>query len=170
MYSIPTLTMWWFLIEDVFSWMGFSSSIAVLASSYTKVAIFHILLEGIGEAFMALLDISGHATYGTVIDILEGLLSTVAVCIAVLFVDETSLASVALIYLFGSFLSLTFAFTFALSKGWLDMFLDGIFKNIAMKVRDILSCQFFICHCFYSQTIDRRIHQQFKIYFIVRFL
>lgn len=160
------MLIWYFFIDDILVWMGLSSVIVELSIRYVTIAIFHLLMEGIGEAFMALLDVSNHAMFGTFVDIIEGLLSTTIVAIVVMTNDETSLTTLALIYLCSSVISIVSAFTIALSRGWLDPFLDGMFKNIAIKV-----CQIHILHPhplrFDKLLQSTRIRMQLKIFSIM---
>eukprot|EP00816_Leptocylindrus_hargravesii_P006185 CAMPEP_0196820402 /NCGR_PEP_ID=MMETSP1362-20130617/75086_1 /TAXON_ID=163516 /ORGANISM="Leptocylindrus danicus, Strain CCMP1856" /LENGTH=349 /DNA_ID=CAMNT_0042199269 /DNA_START=541 /DNA_END=1587 /DNA_ORIENTATION=- len=116
-YSIPTMTLWCFFIGDFMLWMGLDKGVSQLGVDYTRVVVFHFKSEGIGEAIMALLDVTGHASFGTIIDIVEGLTDTLIVAVVVT-TSQAGLTTIALIHLGVSLLSLLFALVFSYLRGW----------------------------------------------------
>lgn len=69
--------------------------------------------------------VEGHATFGTIVDIVEGLMSTCVVAIVVT-TTQTKLTTIALIQLGVGIVSFLFALFFSLWKGWLNPFLGGL--------------------------------------------
>ncbi len=131
--SIPFLGACWFWMETGLQLFGLDEITVEIGTKYTKVAIFHHLIEGMYDALFVLLDINGYeketTLYGTVYGAIElglvwGLLATVK-GFDLFWVGVTHLC-VDLV-LNGIFLSS------AIWLGWFDAFWEGLVKTCALS-------------------------------------
>jgi len=63
--ATPFLGMWCFGIDDVMIWMGMGEEVARIPLEYTRIVVFHNLIDGFTEGVDSLLDLTGHEWYGT---------------------------------------------------------------------------------------------------------
>ena len=132
--SIPFFVMWVFFMRHCVLFLGLSESIATRAEDYTRVVVFHYILEGIADAYGVLLEITGHELFGTFIDILEGVMDCLAVGLLVTLNKDATLVHVAFIHLAIGLVFFIFFLTVCIVKGWLKPFWKGMFGTNAFKV------------------------------------
>ncbi len=142
--SIPFFIMWVFLMRPCVLFLGLSQSIATRAEDYTRVVVFHYILEGIADAYGVLLEITGHEIFGTICDISEGVIDCLAVGLLVTLNKNATLIHVAFVHLAIGLIFFLFFLTVCLVKGWLNPFWKGMFRTNAFKVsltnRTLESC------------------------------
>ena len=114
---------------------GLNENVAKIGADYAKVAIFEFTLDGVFESYTCLLDMIGYAGPAVAFDIIAGFGD-----VAITWVLLASVEGMTLFWLGVSWLAVS-AFCFilfgaiALCKGWLDPFLDGMFRSFGLKVR-----------------------------------
>jgi len=132
LFNIPLMAMWVFSIDKVILFLGLSQNVARIGLEYTRVAVFHYLMEGVAESYCVLLDITDHETFGLIVDITEGI-TDVAVVWAVAAFYPIDLVTVGFIHLVVAVFFFIFTLVSALCKGWLSAFWGGMLGSFALK-------------------------------------
>jgi len=109
---------------------------------YTKIAIFHYLLEGVFDGYTTLLDISGYALPATMFDIVWSFLDLATTWLCLHFIDDFDLFWVGVGQVVVAVLCYILFTCIAVFSGWLDPYWRGMFgsngfKN-TMAVRNII--------------------------------
>ena len=74
----PLIYVWFQYVDNVMLWFEYDSLTAAVAQRYAKVFVFSGLLEIINTAFFNLLDICGHEKFSATVDVMRGLVKTLA--------------------------------------------------------------------------------------------
>jgi Na+-driven multidrug efflux pump len=131
--SIPFLGGWVFAMKPVLLFLGLGDSVAQRAADYTRLVVIDYLLEGIAGSLDIILEITGHEVFGTVSDVLEGIVGSVGLIALVMTKKDATLVHVALLHLSVATLFLIVYFSIAYAKGWFRPFWKGMIKDNAFK-------------------------------------
>ena len=141
--SIPFLIMWALVMGDTLAVLGFNEDVQTMGIEYTRVVIFHYLIEGVSECFSNLLDITDHEYFGLALDLVHGVLTLVAVLCLVILVPDTRLVTVGFIDLVFSATFLVIMLSWAITKGWFSAFWRGMLGSVAIfnqhAVKNVIS-------------------------------
>ena len=129
--SIPFLLMWAYVMGDTLRILGFNEDIQTIGAEYTRVVIFNYLIDGVAEAFGALLDITGHEYFGLFLDIVHNIVNLGAVLALVILVPDTRLVTVGFIQLVIGASFLVIMLSWAIFKGWYSAFWGGMLGSFA---------------------------------------
>ncbi len=135
-FAIPVMGVWWFFMGDCIRLFGLDESVVVIGEEYTKIVIFHYILEGIFEAYTGLLDMVGYALQATIFDIIVGIVEVSVVWLALAFWDDVDLFWVGVIHLAAGTFFLFIFTVLATCLGWLEPFIPGLTRSFALKVRN----------------------------------
>lgn len=131
--AVPLFGMWWFIMDMCLRLFGVNEYVVSIGSDYTKVVIFHYLLEGIYGTFRSLLDVSGYAAHATIIDILFEITELVVIWVFLATADWMNLFWVGLMQALVSSLCMILFLMYAWLKGWLKPYYDGLFKTFGLS-------------------------------------
>ena len=129
--SIPFLLMWAYVMGDTLRILGFNEDIQTIGAEYTRVVIFNYLIDGVAEAFGALLDITGHEYFGLFLDIVHNVVNLGAVLALVILVPDARLVTVGFIQLVIGAAFLVIMLSWAIFKGWYSAFWGGMLGSFA---------------------------------------
>lgn len=132
-FSIPLLLMWVFVVDDVMMFLGLSEVVAKIGLDYTRVVVFHYLLEGVHSAFSVLLDITDHEMFGMWLEIAEGIIDIVAVSLVCVANPDTDLVTIGFLHLVVGVFFFVLTVAWALCKGWMSAFWGGMLGSFALK-------------------------------------
>ena len=133
-FSIPAMAMWAFVMGDLLKFLGFSDVIARIGVEYTRVVVFHYLMEGVAESYCVLLDITGHETFGMFVDLAEGVADVGVVWVMLEYVPGIDLVTVGFMHLVIAVVFFIFMLGAALCKGWLADYWSGMLGSFALTV------------------------------------
>uniref|UniRef100_A0A7S4HIJ4 Protein DETOXIFICATION n=1 Tax=Odontella aurita TaxID=265563 RepID=A0A7S4HIJ4_9STRA len=132
-FSIPFLFMWVFVVDDVILFLGLSEEIAQIGLQYTRVTVFHYLLDGVAGAYFVLLDLNGHEMFGLWMGILEGIMDVASVAIICVINPNTDMVTIAFLHLIIGVFFFVLTLGMVLWKGWLSAFWGGMLGSFAFK-------------------------------------
>jgi len=131
--AIPVLGVWWFVMDDFIRLFGMNERVVEIGVQYTKIVIFDYLFDGMFGTYSVLIYINGQATQSTIFGIITGALDCAATWLLCAFVEDVSLFWIGASMLSMSVLYHTGFTIFAIYKGWLDPFWNGMIKTFALK-------------------------------------
>ena len=137
MYSLSFAAPAFFLLslfmDRIVSAFGFSDEAAAIAISFVRVQWAAELLDIVHEIFVVFLDVTGHARFSMVIQILRGSFSF---CLVVFLTicGFSSLTQIAMMNVAVSWAMLCFHLVWTFNKGWLDPYLHGLVRTLGFKV------------------------------------
>lgn len=134
-FSIPLLLMWVFVVGDVMLFLGLPEEVARIGLDYTRVVVFHYLLEGVHSSYSVLLDITDHEMFGMWLEIAEGIISIAAVSVVCVTNPSTDLVTVGFLHLVVGVFFFVLTMAWALWKGWMSAFWGGMLGSFALKNR-----------------------------------
>jgi len=137
---IPCVVFWYFTVEALMIWLGFSPAIAVYAQHYANFAVYIDLIEGWGECIHSVLDVTDREQFGTVLDFIQGIVE-LCMALGILYLKEDpTLIDLAIMDLVLESIFTIFTIFYAgFYKPWLRPYMEGMTKNIALKNKDALS-------------------------------
>ncbi len=131
--SVPLLAAAWMYMESGLQLFDLDDVAVEIGTKYTKVIIFHFLIEGLYGALFVLLDINGYEEYTTLYGIFYGGVELVLVWVLLATVEGFDLFWVGVTHLcIGIFLNSMFLGS-AIWLGWFDPFWEGLVKTFALK-------------------------------------
>ena len=119
-------------MDSAIGWLGLSDHIAQMALEFTRIEVFYFMLQGVAESLFAILDITDHEDFVASLYIIFGLLETGTIGIVLVYFDG-NLNSVAWIHLVFRILFLGFGMGYSILKGWYRRYIQGMFRNFAIK-------------------------------------
>lgn len=136
--AVPIMGIWWFLMDDCLRLFGLNDNVIAIGAEYSKIAMFTYIVEGVFEAYTALLDISGYALQATIFDILTGALDCILLWVLLSTIDNFNLFWVGVTSLCVTVFCFVLFTVIAVLCGWLDPFWNGMIKTFALSVRYLL--------------------------------
>ena len=137
-FSIPTMGVWWFVMDDCIRLFRMNEKVAQMGLEYTRVVIFHYIFEGAFDGYSVLLDINGQVLPATLFDIVMSFADMAATWLLVTKVEGVTLYQVGISQLAVSLVSFVLFTMVSYFMGWLDPFLPGLIGSFAMKVSTFL--------------------------------
>ncbi len=131
--SIPLLGFWWLCIGRSLQCLGLDEITVEIGTNYTKIVIFHYLIEGMYDALYVLLDINGYELYTTYSGIVHGGVELGLVWLLLATVKEFDLFWVGVTHLCVAILWNSIFLGIAISLGWFDAFWEGLVKTCALS-------------------------------------
>ncbi len=131
--SIPTMGVWWFMMESCIRLFQMNENVVEIGGQYTKLVIFHYIMEGAFDGYTGLLDINGQVLPATIFDIVMSF-ADMAATWTIVTRPDASLYLVGVSQLIVSAVSMVLFAVISYYKGWLDPFLPGLVRSFAMKV------------------------------------
>ena len=131
--AIPILACWWFFMGNLIRLFGMNEDVIAIGGGYAKVVVFDYIVAGLFDGISTLLDVSGYAFIGTVMDVVAGAMDTICIWLLLVYVKEMSLFWVGAAHLGSSLIFYTIFGAVAVFRGWLDPFWSGLTKTFALK-------------------------------------
>ena len=135
---IPFALLWVAIIDDAIRWFGFDKETIEMGTQYAYLLLFDSLINGVSEAVHALLDVSGHENYSTIIGATE---ETIAFFIVLIFgllgapsLVVSPLFTVGLIQFLMGILFLGLNCLIIWRNGWFEPYRSGMFGSFALSV------------------------------------
>jgi len=130
--SIPTVLVWNEYIFDIILWFGFDSAVASMGKSYTQIAAWAMIVDGISEAFSEFLDVTGYPMFAMGLGIISASVETMAVATVFLLYDDVTLVTVAYIELGMIVIFFLLIVIIPLYMGWIEEYIPGLFWNLSI--------------------------------------
>jgi len=131
--ALPILACWWFFTSDVIHLFGMNENVITIGGGYAKIVVFEYVVAGIFDGISTLLDVSGYAFIGTVMDVVAGAMDVISLWLLLMYVEEMNLFWVGAAQLGSSILFYVLFGSIAVFKGWLDPFWSGLTKTFALR-------------------------------------
>ncbi len=132
--GVPLLGVWYVWIADVARLMGLSDQVVGVIGEYTRVVVWVYLMSGLFEGYNSLLDITGYASVGAIVDVVYGFVGTSVLWLACVYWDDMNLYWVAMIELIVSVLFFIGFTIIVACGGWLNRFAKGMLQTCAIRV------------------------------------
>lgn len=130
--SIPFLGMWWFFMDDCLQLFGLSETSVDIGTQYTKIVIFHYMLEGVYGALFVLLDVDGYENYTTLYGLFYGGFELILMWVLLATVDGFDLFWVGVTHLCVDIFLNSIFLGSAIWLGWFDPFWEGLVKTFSL--------------------------------------
>mmetsp|Transcript_14351 Transcript_14351/g.18761 ORF Transcript_14351/g.18761 Transcript_14351/m.18761 type:complete len:981 (+) Transcript_14351:59-3001(+) len=131
--AVPTYAVWIYAAPRLMLFMGLGEDVANIASSYVIYSVVSYLINGVSECLDTLLWSADYGTSMTIIDTIFHCIYVAAIAVAVYYFDTSDLNVIAYIGIVYGIVYGIFIYYFTKSKGWLDPFYKGLFRNFALK-------------------------------------
>jgi len=113
--------------------MHFNENTAKIAVDYTRIVIYSWLMDGVGDGFSCILEVTGHEKFETVVELLEKGVSLLTVFIYCSISSELKLTTLAIFdIIVGAFFWLL-VIAISVYKGWFTPYAKGIFGSLAFR-------------------------------------
>jgi len=132
--SIPSYGLWWFYMGDTIRLLGLSKKIAEMGLQFTRIELFSVFLGGLSEHIFFILDLTGHESFGALVDILENIVNTAVIAWIVMENDSADLNDVAYIHLVVAAVFFAYTTIHVMCFRWFPRrFMNGMMRNFALS-------------------------------------
>jgi len=130
--SIPVILFWLSLTDTIVEFLGCPVYVAEAAQLIASWLNWSYLISGVHCAFTGLLDVSGHETFGAIMDFIFCIIDSFALYIALKFF-QADWFELGIMWITLEVIQAIVTFIIAYKKGWLDKYMDGMCYSFALK-------------------------------------
>jgi len=130
---IPTYIFWWFLVYPLTIRIGMNENVASIAQSYIRVEMINNWMAWVLYSVYGMYEVTDHEVFTSASKIVTGYISLIFVVVALIYIPDASLVTVAYIKMALHFFSFIWAILYPFYKGWLQIFIPGWLCNFSLR-------------------------------------
>ena len=132
--NIPIILLWKYYLYDAMIWLEMNESTATMGAEWANIAIYSYVVAGLDNCLYQFLNLIDKERYTSGFGIFGAVVHTITIALLLQFNQKAGLKEIAYVHLVLSIIGLGCNFAFITYKGWLDLFWEGMVKQLSFRV------------------------------------